>query len=110
MADDRMLRGAADRTRINIHEDYEVRYWTQKWSVTREQLVAAVEAAGTNDRAAEQALELLAESGLLVVRGERQGFRGENDAYRQGHGQCSQGSVKMILTAHSQRRRCRSCC
>lgn len=37
-----------------------------------EQLVAAVEAAGTNDRAAEQALELLVESGLLVVRGERQ--------------------------------------
>lgn len=37
-----------------------------------EQLVAAVEAAGTNDRAAEHALELLVESGLLVVRGERQ--------------------------------------
>jgi len=37
-----------------------------------EQLVAAVEASGTNDRAAEQALELLVESGLLVVRGERQ--------------------------------------
>ena len=36
-----------------------------------EQLVAAVEAAGTNDRAAEQALELLVESGLLIVRGER---------------------------------------
>ncbi len=37
-----------------------------------EQLVAAVEAAGTNDRAAEHALELLVESGLLVVRGDRQ--------------------------------------
>ncbi len=37
-----------------------------------EQLVVAVEAAGTNERAAEQALELLVESGLLVVRGERQ--------------------------------------
>jgi tetratricopeptide (TPR) repeat protein len=37
-----------------------------------EQLVAAVEAAGTNDRSAEQALELLVESSLLVVRGERQ--------------------------------------
>lgn len=37
-----------------------------------EQLVAAVEAAGTNARAAEHALELLLESGLLVVRGEQQ--------------------------------------
>ncbi len=36
-----------------------------------EQLVAAVEAAGTNERAAEQALELLVESGLIVVRGDR---------------------------------------
>ncbi|MDI1482784.1 AAA family ATPase [Polyangium sp. y55x31] len=37
-----------------------------------EQLVAAVEAAGTNARSVEQALELLVESGLLIVRGERQ--------------------------------------
>jgi Protein of unknown function (DUF3606) len=32
MADDRTIRGAADRARINMQEDYEVRYWTQKWS------------------------------------------------------------------------------
>ncbi len=37
-----------------------------------EQLVAAVEAAGTRERSVEQALELLVESGLLIVRGERQ--------------------------------------
>ncbi|MDI1432989.1 ATP-binding protein [Polyangium sorediatum] len=37
-----------------------------------EQLVAAVEAAGTSARSVEQALELLVESGLLIVRGERQ--------------------------------------
>jgi Protein of unknown function (DUF3606). len=46
MADDRNIRGAADRSRINMQEDYEVRYWTEKWSVTREQLAAAVRAAG----------------------------------------------------------------
>jgi Protein of unknown function (DUF3606) len=42
MADDRTIRGLADRARINMQEDYEVRYWTEKWNVTREQLAAAV--------------------------------------------------------------------
>jgi tetratricopeptide (TPR) repeat protein len=37
-----------------------------------EQLVAAAEAAGTSERATEQALESLVESGLIVVRGDRQ--------------------------------------
>lgn len=46
MTHDRTIRGAADRSRINMHEDYEVRYRTQKWSVTREELVAAVREAG----------------------------------------------------------------
>jgi hypothetical protein len=46
MADDRSIRGAADRSRINMQEDYEVRYWTQKWNVSREQLAAAVREVG----------------------------------------------------------------
>ena len=46
MADDRNIRGAADRSRINMQEDYEVRYWTEKWSATREQLAEAVRAVG----------------------------------------------------------------
>jgi hypothetical protein len=46
MADDRSIRGAADRSRINMQEDYEVRYWTQKWNVSQEQLAAAVREAG----------------------------------------------------------------
>ena len=29
-----------------MQEDYEVRYWTEKWSATREQLAAAVRAVG----------------------------------------------------------------
>jgi hypothetical protein len=41
MTDDPSKRGQADRTRINMHEDYEVRYWTQKWNVSRDQLAAA---------------------------------------------------------------------
>ena len=47
MADDRRIRGAADWCRINMQEDnYEVRYWTQKLNVSREQLPAAVREVG----------------------------------------------------------------
>jgi len=46
MADDRTNTGQADRLRINMNEDYEVRYWTQKWNVSREDLAAAVRTAG----------------------------------------------------------------
>jgi len=46
MTDDRTLRGAAERSRVNMHEDYEVRYWTRKWNVIREQLAGAVRKVG----------------------------------------------------------------
>jgi hypothetical protein len=38
MADDLKNRGAQDRTRINIHEPYEVEYWTRELGVTRSEL------------------------------------------------------------------------
>jgi hypothetical protein len=38
MADDKMNRGAQDRSRINLHEDYEVQYWTKALGVTRAEL------------------------------------------------------------------------
>jgi len=41
MADDLKDRGARDRSRVNVHEDYEVRYWTEKWGVTEGQLAEA---------------------------------------------------------------------
>ena len=34
MADDKTIRGPADRTRVNTHEDYEVKYWSKKFGVT----------------------------------------------------------------------------
>lgn len=46
MSDDLKNRGAQDRARINVHEEHEVRYWTQELGVTREQLEAAIKAAG----------------------------------------------------------------
>jgi len=46
MSDDLKQRGAPDRLRINIHEEHEVRYWTEALGVSREQLVQAVKAVG----------------------------------------------------------------
>lgn len=46
MSDSTTHRGGSDRKRINLREDYEVRYWTAKFNVTREQLEQAVRAVG----------------------------------------------------------------
>jgi hypothetical protein len=48
MADDLTNRGAQDRSRINVNETHEVRYWTQKWGVSEEQLAAAVKKVGVS--------------------------------------------------------------
>jgi hypothetical protein len=42
MADDKWKRGPQDRSRINTGEDYEVRYWSEKFGVSPDQLKAAV--------------------------------------------------------------------
>jgi hypothetical protein len=46
MADDKENVGAADRARISLSEDYEVRDWTQALGVSEEELRAAVGAVG----------------------------------------------------------------
>jgi len=46
MADDKGDRGPADRSRVNIHEDYEITYWTGKYGCTSSQLIHAVQAVG----------------------------------------------------------------
>jgi len=46
MADDRSKRGPADRSRINMGEEYEVRYWTKELGVSKQQLAQAVTKAG----------------------------------------------------------------
>jgi hypothetical protein len=51
MVDDLKNRSAQDRLRVNVHEYYEVRYWTEKWGVTQEQLVEAVHKAGVSAEA-----------------------------------------------------------
>lgn len=45
MSDDK-TKVAADRKRINVNEDYECRYWSEKFGVTADELKRAVEKAG----------------------------------------------------------------
>lgn len=42
MTDDKSKKGPADRTRINIHEAYEVAYWTKELDCTKAELEACV--------------------------------------------------------------------
>ncbi|WP_313065152.1 DUF3606 domain-containing protein [Achromobacter animicus] len=48
MSDDLNQRGAQDRSRINVNESHELRYWTKELGVTEEQLRAAVKAVGVS--------------------------------------------------------------
>lgn len=54
MADDKTLSGGQDRTRINVHEDYELRDWSKKFGVTPEELREAVKAVGPTVAAVEK--------------------------------------------------------
>jgi hypothetical protein len=46
MSDDLTKKGPPDRSRINIHEKWEVEYWCREFACTPEQLAAAVKAVG----------------------------------------------------------------
>lgn len=46
MADDLSNRGTQDRSKINMHEEHEVRYWTKHLGVSKEQLQKAVDKVG----------------------------------------------------------------
>ncbi|WP_086921348.1 DUF3606 domain-containing protein [Variovorax sp. JS1663] len=56
MPDDLSKRGPQDRSRINVSEIHELRYWTQTLGVSEAQLRAAVAAAGTSVEAVRQYL------------------------------------------------------
>lgn len=48
--------GNPDRSRINIHENYEVEYWSKQLGVTPNQLKEAVKQAGTTATAVKEYL------------------------------------------------------
>ena len=56
MSDDLNKRGQQDRSRINVHEEHEVRYWTEALGVTREELERAVEQVGVSASAVREHL------------------------------------------------------
>ena len=46
MPDNTTKTNPQDAKRINVHEDYEVQYWTKRFGVTPEKLKAAVSKVG----------------------------------------------------------------
>ncbi|MBF7013889.1 DUF3606 domain-containing protein [Novosphingobium resinovorum] len=57
MSDNKELRAPQDASRIAIGEDYEVEYWTKKFSVSGNELAAAVKAVGNSADAVERHLK-----------------------------------------------------
>ena len=46
MSDNLQDRGAQDRARINVNEEWEVRHWTEALGVSKEELERAVQQVG----------------------------------------------------------------
>lgn len=48
--------GSPDQDRINVNEDYELQYWSEKFNVSRDRLKEAVKAVGTSAKAVQEYL------------------------------------------------------
>ena len=46
MADDLNKTGKGDDIRINVNQDHELQYWSEKWNVSKERIKQAVAAVG----------------------------------------------------------------
>jgi len=57
MPDNLQQRGGRDRELIDVNEDYELRDWSKKFGVTKEQLKEAVQAVGNESAKVEQYLK-----------------------------------------------------
>jgi len=56
VADNPSIRGEGDRKRINLDQEYEVRYWSEKLGVSADELRQAVKNVGPMADAVEQHL------------------------------------------------------
>jgi hypothetical protein len=54
VADNPNIRGGGDRKRINVDQDYELRYWSEKLGVSADELRQAVKDVGPMAEAVEQ--------------------------------------------------------
>jgi hypothetical protein len=57
MSDNLQKAGQQDRSRINVHEEHGVRYWTEALGVSREQLEKAVADVGVSANAVREHLK-----------------------------------------------------
>jgi hypothetical protein len=57
MSDNLQKSGQQDRSRINVHEEWEVRHWTEALGVSREELERAVAEVGVSAEAVRQHLK-----------------------------------------------------
>jgi len=57
MSDNKSNIGSPDRDRINLSEDYEIRYWASKFGVSRDRLKEVVRQVGDNPQAVEDYLK-----------------------------------------------------
>ena len=56
MADNLQNAGPQDRSRINVHEEWELRYWTEELGVSKERLAELVKEVGPSVNAVRQRL------------------------------------------------------
>jgi Protein of unknown function (DUF3606) len=54
--DDLKKKGSQDRSKINMHEEHEVRYWTKELGVNKEQLQKLVDKVGNSAAAVRKEL------------------------------------------------------
>jgi hypothetical protein len=57
MSDDKTDRGSPDRDRINVNQPHELRYWSEKFGVTPDELKQAVQDVGPTVAKVEQRLQ-----------------------------------------------------
>ena len=57
MSDDKTKRDRQDRRKINVHEKYELDYWSKKFRVTPDELRDTVKRVGTSLEAIERELQ-----------------------------------------------------
>jgi len=56
MSDNLTKRGPQDRSKINIHEAWELKYWSDHFGVTQSQLIEAVRRVGVSAEAVRRLL------------------------------------------------------
>jgi hypothetical protein len=57
MSDNLQDRGPQDRSRVNLDQEYEVRYWSQQFGCTEDELREAVRKVGNSAEAVKRAVQ-----------------------------------------------------